>query len=460
MFCNICGKINDEGTNICIHCGNEITETKLSNPDIRNDSNLSTNSLSENLDKKFKHFSSDTTVITQKAIKKIKDNKNKYKKILIPASILIITVILITVTISLINSKVSLKKYVADELVFSGVNGYGSINSINNLISWDELNRDIIKKNPSTKDIHDFDSLSTASILSGGTVSKDIKSYISINLDDEVENGKLSNGDKITVNFVIDQEGIKKNPYFSKRIKEKNGYKLSFTVSGLNEGTKIDVFEAIDCYIYDDNSYDNQDGLLFKSDYKKEYEQGIEVCYDNGVKIYGEDFSSIRVNFERSNDKIIESNTQSVKFKLNIKPDEYIKYGIILDSVEKDVNVVKLAFADENSISKADITTLTAKANEYARTEFETGHTLAKIKFYYGEYLTPTLSYFYKTSEGYCVVHFDGLKIRSDNMQLYNLDNQKADSYGWWGHTTYKTIEDYETGELAKTIKSCEISTN
>lgn len=462
MYCNHCGKENEDNSAICQFCGQEIQQTPIAEhtEDLQSD-NLSDSV--EQISSKIKSISDrvgeETKATTSKAIENIKNNKEKSKKMLGIICACLVFVVACSVLFLKLSSSVSIKDYAVEDLKFTGLNGYGSVGSVNEIINWNELNSEIKKEKRTDKDIIDYDSLATESILNGGHVSESINSYVTVKLDEETKNGHLSNGDKVTFILSIDNKGIQKNPYFAKTIKEKNECKITYTVSGLEDGIAIDLFDAVDCYVYDESSYYNQDGLKYKTDYTKEYGNGIETRVEYGnVRIYGEDFSSISASIQRVNDKIIDENTKSVKCGINANEDTLMEKGIVLSPTEKDIKVVRLSLADANNITKADVSSLTAKAKDFARLNFEAGQTLSKVKLYYGEGLHPVLAYIFKVSKGYSVVHFDDLKIRSDNGQVYGVEDQEARGYGWFGYSEYESIDKFQQSELSDKAQSIDIT--
>ena len=429
MFCNHCGKENKDTALICNHCGKEIQKTKLSNSE-----ELCNNSNESQTSNATRTFINNIT----NNLRKIRSDKKKFKKTIAISSICSILFIAGIIVVSILSSSISIKDYIKNEIDFTGMNGYASVSeNINDIIDIERLNSDI----------------KTESEYQATSYFEDIEKYIKIEMKNNDANGKLSNGDTVTFIIKIDKNGIKNNNSFVKYIRDKDEIEKSYTVKGLKKGVVIDAFDAVECYINDttEGSYrrHNDSGIVFKSDYNKKYTNNIEVsAADSFIKIYGEDFTSLKVSLNRANDKEIKKDTKYVKYQISCNKDEFSEYDIILDPSVKNIPVVNISYVSD-SISKDDLSILTQKATEFAKERFDENDSLSEAKLYWGANLIPILAYFYETEGGYHVVYYSALKKYDNDSRIYNIENQEVRS-SWF----YEKISDFESDMIENNAKA------
>ena len=209
------------------------------------------------------------TVEVKKTEEKKPEVKVNSKKRLSTIQIVIISVcatVVLAIFGALIYSNVntiSINKYIAEDIDFTGTNGYGSIGSSNSdIVDYETLMSDLgINKNFS-------------SLLGGGLV---LDEYIKVNLENDAEEKptNLKNGDKVKYVITIDYKKINSSGSFKKRLKGKSKIVKTYKVEGLGDSIEINPFDAIEKVIVTKsyNSYNTK--LQFKDDIK-----GYEITHD------------------------------------------------------------------------------------------------------------------------------------------------------------------------------------
>lgn len=429
MFCSQCGKENPDGTKICKHCGQEIIITGSNRSDVQasqTDPTLQT---------------IQTPQVAQKANPKI-DFKNidkaKLKKYGIIGGGALVVIILAIIIIASATSKVSIKKYAADELEFSGINGYGTV-KIGDLIDYDALNNDIKKKNKKP---------SAISSLLGDSYDwyySDARDYITYECTSE-NNGTLSNGDKVIITVKIDQDRMKSDPGFSKKISGGDEVELKYEVSGLEDGTAIDVFDAVESVVIDTTSGYNSVSINLKKDYRKDYGTGgINVQTDSSyIKVYGDDFRSFTVSVSTVTDNI-DKNTKSVKLITSSDASSYVEYGIALAPTEKEFTPKIISNVDSVDFSKEDLASLNKRMKAYAAESFngETYKLEKEMLFHQEQTGQSFIAYFYKLKDNKYAVTFYNYVKQDQNGRIYKIDDLKTEIEGFWGYNKYDSINDY-----------------
>lgn len=424
MFCNHCGKEIPDGSKICSFCGQDIVETGSDFPPSK------TNCEPTNRQNKFDLNNFDFKNI----------DKNKLKKYGIIAGAALIAIVLIIVICSSVSSKVSIKKYAADELVYTGINGYGSVD-MSDIIDFDALNRDILKRAKEPSKISQLfgDSYSDYYYTSAAD-------YITYECTSE-NNGKLSNGDKVIITITIDKDRMKLDPGFDKKISGGEKIDLKYEVSGLPEGTVIDVFDAVDNVCIDMTlGYPNL-SINLKEDYKKDYgANGINVKTENNhIRIYGDEFQSFGVSLSAVTDNYDETST-SIKIGVNSETDAFIDKGIAIAPTEKIFKPVIINYVKNAGFSKEDLATLNKNMKSFAAQEFSgEAYKLEKVMLFCQEnYSDCFLAYFYKVGDYYAVPYFDHLK-QDQNGRIYEIDEVEPSIDGFFGYNTFDSIDNFKS---------------
>lgn len=410
MICPKCNNPVEDGSLFCGICGQRIVE--------QND------------------LQKQQTAIPETKQKQIKISKKNIKYI----AIVVVAIIVLSVACGIIkgiaNSKVDLKDYVNENIVYVGANGYGSVSedSLSDFINYEDLVSDIYIEGY----YNDY----------WGSVSDDsITDYFEINAP--INNGKLSNGDSIEITVKIDKDRMKKNKNIIKNISGGNELTFKYEVSELPECISIDIFDAIESYNYDmTTSYYNNLYIKYKTDYVKTYENGIEVrVIDNEFVVYGDDFYSFEMSAGPRTDNI-HPDTATVELYVDCEDTDYLEYGLIFAPSSKQFPLSKITYISENAFTTEDITYLTNKANEKAATSLEPTAVLDNIKFYvYNEgdnSIETMLVYFYKNGEVYNAIIYTDLK--QINGVVYDIANVEPEVRAGWlgGVYEYFFIEEFE----------------
>lgn len=233
-------------------------------------------------------------------------------------SVLAVIILVIVIAVSA-TSKVSLKKYVAEELEYSGLNGYGFVENADNLINWAALQSDISD--------YKYDEYAYGSYAP-------IAGYITYEITSE-NNGTLSNGDKVVFTVKIAQDMLEENPVYKKGISGGEEQKFEFTVSGLEEGVTIDVFDAVEGVVID-STLNNAMTIKVKDNYVRDYgKDGINVKTEDGkIRVYGDNFRSFEISVHSMNYKA------SAKIERNVNADAGVKYTVKYSSSNPSVATV------------------------------------------------------------------------------------------------------------------------
>lgn len=441
MYCNHCGKPNEDGTKICTSCGLEIQRTEDAvlprpQPSKTTASKVNLNDIGDKVSAAASKI--DTDKIKEKLDGMDKKKLATYGGIAGGALAVIIAVVVI---VSSFTAKISLDKYIVDELTYNGINGYGSVDSDIELVDWEALQNDIMKKKIKQSDYDDYYYLG----------SNNIRDYISYECTSE-NNGTLSNGDDVEFTFTVNKEGIKENKMFAKKISGGEEQKFKFKVEGLTEGTAIDVFDAVECVTIDTTSY-NRTEIKLKDNYVKQYENdGINVkTEDNYIRVYGDSFQSFTVYVHTVSDNFDETSS-TVKLGVNCDADQYKDYGIVLAQTEADVNVNIISYVRQNTIPADDLAKLTKKVNDTAKDRLDgAAYSMVKAILYYDTDKNDNcLAYYVKSGNDIYMVYYNYLKQYSDG-RIVDIDDVNPQTFMTF--FSYKSIAEAEKNDMSFTEK-------
>lgn len=403
-YCTNCGKENPEGSKMCSFCGIEIVKS------------AEMNNTQSKPDKK--------KLITMGGIGF--------------GALAVIIAVVMAVSAS---SKVSLKKYIADELEYSGLNGYGFVENADSLINWAELQSDISD--------YKYDEYAYGSYAP-------IAGYITYEITSE-NNGTLSNDDKIVFTVKIAQDKLKENPAYKKGISGGEEQKFEFTVSGLEEGVTIDVFDAVEGVVIDSTRNNNMT-IKVKDNYVRDYgKDGINVKTENGkIRVYGDKFQSFEISVHSKSDNY-DKTKGTHKMTVSDEADRYKDYGILLANTEADVNITYVSYVADNTINTADLAKLTQKAKDDIKNRFpDQNCTLEKtiLYVYDGTRYYNSVVYFFRGTDAYYAVWCDNVKQYSNN-SIVDVDNLKIDSNAWY--MAYGSLAEAEQ-DMLKPVKQFTLS--
>ena len=396
------------------------------------------------------------TAEVKKAEEKKPEVKVKSKKRLSTIQIVIISVcaaIILAIFGALIYSNVntiSINKYIAEEIDFTGTNGYGSIGSSNSdIVDYETLMSDLgINKNFS-------------SLLGGGLV---LDEYIKVNLENDAEEKptNLKNGDKVKYVITIDYKKINSSGSFKKRLKGKSKIVKTYKVEGLGDSIEINPFDAIEKVIVTKSYNSYNTNLQFKDDIK-----GYEITHDQysstGCKVKISDDTTISLNFKTPEIENINAGDK-ITITLSGNVDDYVGKGVLLTETSKEFEVVTTSELEKSSdISKQSYEKLRTIFEDSKKNQTDGEYTLQDLYFYRGQgeytqkYVTRIYGVFkYKrdavgSEDKYISSYIDTPMIESDGeLDLTNVS--VSNSYGD-GYSSIKDLEDdYSKSENGTTV--------
>lgn len=345
--------------------------------------------------------------------------------IIASAGTVLLAVILICVLLS--RGKIP-DRYVCRVPEYSGINGYGSI-KYDSCLNVSALVRDLTDgaKNSTDTDISGCIEYRT----SGGT------------------DGRLKNGDKIRVEIHVDTEkaakllSLKNVPYSHR--------KITFTVSGLENGTAVNIFDAIERVVYDNTVPvgENNPYIEYKKYYEKNYGTDATVSVsgtapDQRVKytsLSGQNFV-FDIDYGFSVDK---TSKDKIVLSVENQADSYAGGKIVLYPVSQSFTPASVSFVTGYDFSKDAMTELTQRvrdriASEPYFAEYSTPKAAVVTKTEDGKCTASRLVFFVGYSGSYSVYYFDNFK-KFDDGTLYGFSSlrPKAEDSG----RLYGSIEDY-----------------
>ena len=433
-----------------------VTKKSTANPTTKTTTKKSATKPTTKAASKVEAKTSTKTVEVKKTEEKKPEVKVKSKKRLSTIQIVIISVcaaIILAIFGALIYSNVntiSINKYIAEEIDFTGTNGYGSIGSSNSdIVDYETLMSDLgINKNFS-------------SLLGGGLV---LDEYIKVNLENDAEEKptNLKNGDKVKYVITIDYKKINSSGSFKKRLKGKSKIVKTYKVEGLGDSIEINPFDAIEKVIVTKsyNSYNTK--LQFKDDIK-----GYEITHDQysstGCKVKISDDTTISLNFKTPEIENINAGDK-ITITLSGNVDDYVGKGVLLTETSKEFEVVTTSELEKSSdISKQSYEKLRTIFEDSKKNQTNGEYTLQDLYFYRGQgeytqkYVTRIYGVFkYKrdavgSEDKYISSYIDTPMIESDGeLDLTNVS--VSNSYGD-GYSSIKDLEDdYSKSENGTTV--------
>lgn len=365
---------------------------------------------------------------------KIISVKKKLLKTLVPVVSAFFIVIITAITIiSNVTTKISLKDYIYDEIVFEGINGYGSIKAAN-IIDLEGLTFALIGDMERAEAIWEETDLDPSVFLA--------TNYIEFELSEN--NGTLSNGDIITLTAHIDKNSIKDNIFYTKSLMGKKIQTFEFEVAGLEDGVALDIFDAIEGCYYDTTKEDVTGYYTeYKYNYSKDYDNGITVVTENNsIVVYGDDFQSFEVQISQKSDKV-SAEAKTTKLIINNDPNYYIDLGIVFKETEKEIKIDKLSYVKSNIFNKSDLKILQDRAVSFASEKFDiNNYPLTNAALYTGNLRSQALVYFFKGKDGLYIVFFEHLLCDSQN-NIYNVESVEPQTSTTWfsGARKYDSME-------------------
>lgn len=375
--------------------------------------------------------------------------KSKMKKIIVIAGVVIIALAAIIAIIVNVTTKVSLKDYITDDIVYNGINGYGFVEA-DEVIDEESLTNAIIGG------AWDLEAVNNEEYWEYSF--SEIGDYLEYEWSEN--NGALSNGDTVTLTVSIDKEGMKNNPFYKKKLSGKDTQTFKFKVEGLKDGVAIDVFDAVDYFYLDTTGLKIYDHTVLKDEYIKEYSDGITVKVENDeIRVYGDDFYSFTIDIEPISDNYDEE-TEKLKLGIDCEPTKYIENGLVIAPYEKEFKVEVISYVDDGNINTDDITILKNTANETAKNLFDINKfKLIEINHYYYESKTyggsNMLNFYYSDGNSVYTLTFNDL-IRTRNGAICDVEDEEVDYETEWFSGKIKarsSIEEFEKLDMVYNTK-------
>lgn len=244
---------------------------------------------------------------------------------------------------------------------------------------------------------------------------------------------------------------------FKKKISGDEEQEFKFTVSGLEEGIAIDVFDAVESVAVDTTSYNNLT-INLKKDYFKDYgKNGINVkTENNSIRVYGDNFQSFTLGVSSMSDNFDQSKGTH-KLVVSAEADRYKEYGIVLAKTEAEVKASFISYVTDNTIPAADLAKLTQQAKDDIKNRFpDQNCTLEKtvLYIYDGTRYNNSVVYFFKGTESYYAIWHDNLKQNSDH-SIVDIDELRMDTNAWY--MAYGSLAEAEQ-DMLKPVKQFTLS--
>lgn len=419
-FCPMCGKENLTESPYCLACGANLT--KKQEPIVQQAAPRPQPA------EQYQH--SAPSVKSAPARKASTADVAKILKIAVPSAVAVIVAVIV---IAVLATGVSLDKYIAKEIAFSGVNGYGTAD-YSDLIDYVALDADLTGRKQ--KDYDDYSEEDFYEEMyyefSGG---RDISSYIDVVCLNE-NNGRLSNGDTVEFEITVDKNDLGRNKYFKKNLRCKEKFTEKFKVSGLVEPEKINVLDVVESVTVEKHI----DGIKEKYDislnYKEGYAEGMKAGnYTIRLSSYGEKSAAVYVDgagddglHAYMNVSCGEFNpeTGKVNVSISIEPDSLVGKGVVFEPASVDFDANVYSQLSGNNISQASFDTLKDNAAKLVAAKAGVGYKLAKAmiivannNYNNGE---NRISFVFQSTEGFVHIHYDWL-MTDENGNIKDVEN-------------------------------------
>lgn len=325
-----------------------------------------------------------------------------------------------------VSGMVDITEYILDEPIVSDCyNGFATGNNFS-YIDCEKLSEDLC-----CSDVLDEDYLYSNMIMSYTIVSE--------------KHNELKNGDKITVDLAFDINALNSlRNEGGKVVTGEESITKEFTVKGLKELKKVDVYDSIKTVAY----YENQPYIIFNKQYKKTVDDRTLV-YDN------EDGGRLKLIDNQSSEEnetvcSIPFDAKYIDGKVSVvvqQSESFKQYGLIIEKEKLyyDVQKAELVKSTEK-LGKHNLELFEQNAKECAtaysqNSDYDIGELkLEKIYFCYTKdndlfYYENNILYFvysYKDrgdSKSYCSAKSEGILITKDGELITELTIEN-DDYG------------------------------
>lgn len=289
---------------------------------------------------------------------------NKIKKLL-PFIVMIAIAVIVLIIVVVVNGKsVNIDDYIAESINFSGYDGYGQVEAGQNIIDYDRLITDLEMQST------DFSEMLGAEIV--------LESYINFDFSLGEVPKNLCNGDKIEYIITVDYDKINGSG-FKKKLKGKDAIIKSYEVSGLEEITEINPFDAVEKVIVSESYSSKQVHFQFAKKI-------------NNFEINTEDYARQSYSLNIGNDEIavnfdvpeIANINDGDKITISLQEDSerYINKGIKFTASEQEFPIMTAEVLNSASkITETSYNILKDKFNYYTKNENGDEYTFYDLYF-------------------------------------------------------------------------------
>lgn len=275
-----------------------------------------------------------------------RSKKNGGKGIAVAFWAIPLVIIVGIIAISSLFNQVKIEKFINEDAVFDGADGYGTISE--DFIDYEAMAKELYGKN-----------------YDGETYDGDnFQNFIAYSIDKDSEEG-LSNGDIVKVTFKVNYKSINDLERVKKRLVGEDEFVIEYKVIGLSDVKKVNIYEAIEMVenvgtkdapeivVRVKDEVETKNYTITTVTTNKKIEFKIEFKIEDGTTRSGSVFIyTDRVEYDKETEKAV--------VEISSDADAYIEYGFILDSVSKEYKVLFVEKEEEdNGIPKSEKDILT-----------------------------------------------------------------------------------------------------
>lgn len=339
----------------------------------------------------------------------------KLLAIIIPAVVVVIVALILIIRGA---TTTSVSKFVNDDLVIDGYNGYASVSS-DDVLDGEALMRSIGGTKYSNFTSDDF----LSDLLDYGS-RYSVMDFIDIDMDNT---DHLSNGDTVIVTITVDKDGFNKTIHPKKKLVGKSTIKKEYKVEGLTDPLIIDPFSVITSVSYDLTSSYGKTTIFYNESYNETVGDYRITYVDGGydshsLKIIDSNLDEIGyINFSSEDEAY--TSTKKITVSCRQSETEFISEGIILSPLKKEYEPATVSYVSKaEEISVDDYNQLKEDATADATGMYSDA---TFVESYFGKTrgsdngdnaLIFVFSYTdtWDNSTAYITCHTDELKITSD----------------------------------------------
>lgn len=375
-------------------------------------------------------------------------------------------IVSIAVIIAVVNgSKVSINDYIADEISFSGLNGYATADysQVVDFYGLELALRDA--------EALDYENMTEEELYEAFYDEFYNSYYDSSNITDFVDvecmtenNGSLSNGDEVEIRITVNKEAINNYKAYGKKINSKETITKKYKVSGLADPIVIDVLAGIESVDVVETASSSYNGITKRTSFefviKDEYAEGkvvgdykVVITYSYGSVNYAvytaldnEYLFNGRIMDAYDDDSEFDTASATVACQL-VQNGDPTYYGFVCEPSSAEITARKRSniIRSADDISDESFNLLKNKAVTYAREELGEEFTLDSAFIGYASSGSRAgyngVSFLFTNGEVYRNVYYEKLSVYSDGT-VYGAE--EASPYSSW--SSYQSIADFKEG--------------